>query len=371
MARSIEAARTPRAFKSGHCLVADLVDLCRNGTINKVHHHIPSRTCEYKMKTKTFPILSLILLLFGLVFNMTAAELPEKQTVVYKQVGDLGIKADVYHYADAKVRPVLVSLHGGALIMGHRENLSTPVKNFAFTNGYVLVSFDYRLAPETKLPAIIEDIEDAFRWLRSEGSKRFHIDPDRVAVTGGSAGGYLTLAAGHRIKPRPRVLLAYFGYGDLIGDWYSTPSPHPRHNQRKVTADEAWQQVKGLAVADARERKGDGGVFYNFCRQTGLWPKAVSGWDPRSESEKFFPFMPVKNVTADYPPTVLIHGTADTDVPFEQSQMMAQEFQKRGVPFQFHQIAKAEHGLTGGDRTEIDEAQRKAFEFVKSYLERP
>ncbi len=305
------------------------------------------------------------------VRNVAAADQPEKQTVVYKQAGPLEIKADVYYYADTNARPALVSLHGGALIMGHRENLSGALKNFAFTNGYVLVSFDYRLAPETKLPAILEDIEDAFRWLRLEGAKRFHLDPTRIAVTGGSAGGYLTLSTGYRVQPRPRVLLALYGYGDLIGDWYATPSPHPRHNQRRIGADEAWLQVSGPAVADARERKGDGGIFYNFCRQSGLWPKAVSGWDPRNESEKFVPFMPVKNVTREYPPTALIHGTADTDVPFEQSRMMAKELQKHGVPFQFHQIDGAEHGLSGGDRLEIEEAQRKAFEFVKFHLTHP
>lgn len=323
------------------------------------------------MKIQILLLASQFILPLWFSFDLRAADQFQKETVVYKEVGPLGIKADVYHYNDTRVRPVLVSLHGGALIMGHRENFSGPVKNFALTNGYVLASFDYRLAPETKLPAIIEDIEDAFRWLRREGPKRFHLDPDRIAVTGGSAGGYLTLATGHRVQPRPRVLLAYFGYGDLIGDWYSTPSPHPRHNQRKISAEEAWQQVSGPAVADARERKGDGGIFYNFCRQTGQWPKAVSGWDPRGESEKFHPFMPVKNVTAAYPPTVLIHGTADTDVPFEQSQLMAREFQKHGVAFQFHEIAKAEHGLAGGNREEIEAAQRKAFEFVKSRLERP
>ena len=83
-----------------------------------------------------------------------------------------------------------------------------------------------------------------------------------------------------------------------------------------------------------------------------------------------FPFMPVKNVTTAYPPTVLIHGTADTDVPFEQSQLMAREFKKHGVAMQFHEIAGAEHGLTGGNRGEIEAAQRKAFEFVKLQLER-
>ncbi len=320
------------------------------------------------MKTPCF----LTLVLAASLLSMRAADEPlARQTVVYKQAGALGIKADVFAYRDEKVRPVVVWLHGGALINGHREGLSAVVRNFAATNGYVLVSFDYRLAPETKLPLIIEDVEDAFKWLRREGPARFHIDPKRIAVTGGSAGGYLTLITGHRVEPRPRVLLAFWGYGDLVGDWYSTPSPHARHNQKKFTAEEAWQQVSGPPVADSRDRKGDGGMFYNYCRQTGTWPNSVSTWDPHLEPEKFFPFMPVKHVRADHPPTVLIHGTADTDVPFEQSQLMAREFQKHGVPFQFHEIANGEHGLTGGDRTAIDEAHRKAFEFLKQQLERP
>src|SRR6266566_6411817 len=168
------------------------------------------------MRTQTFLIALQFLLPLCIGLNVMAADQPEKQTVVYKQAGSLEIKADVYCHAHTNLRPAVVSLHGGALIMGHRENLSNAVKDFAFTNGYVLVSFDYRLAPETKLPAIIEDIQDAFRWLRREGPDRFHIDPERIAVTGGSAGGYLPLATGYRVHPRPRVLLAYFGYGDLI-----------------------------------------------------------------------------------------------------------------------------------------------------------
>src|SRR5437773_10445692 len=66
--------------------------------------------------------------------NLKAANQFEKETVTYKQVDSLDIKADIYHYNDAKVRPVVVSLHGGALIMGHRESFSGPVKDFALTN---------------------------------------------------------------------------------------------------------------------------------------------------------------------------------------------------------------------------------------------
>ena len=86
--------------------------------------------------------------------------------MTYRQFGDLPIKADVYYFNNNKPRPAIVSLHGGALIMGNRKGISRPVREFALTNGYVLVSFDYRLAPETKLPAIIDDIETAFKWLR-------------------------------------------------------------------------------------------------------------------------------------------------------------------------------------------------------------
>ena len=138
--------------------------------------------------------------------------------------------------------------------------------------------------PETQLPEIIADLEDAFRWVREKGPELFHADPDRVAAIGGSAGGYLTLTAGFRAKPRPVALVSLWGYGDLVGPWYSEPSPHPRHHTTKLSREEAYKQVSGPPISDSRNRKGDGGAFYQFCRQQGLWPKAVSGWDPHTRA---------------------------------------------------------------------------------------
>ncbi|UCF15835.1 MAG: alpha/beta hydrolase [Phycisphaerales bacterium] len=286
------------------------------------------------------------------------------QTFTYKQVGDLEIKANVHRADDEKVRPVVVWIHGGALIMGGREGVNGRVKKMFLDAGYAIVSIDYRLAPETKLPAIIEDVEDAFKWIREKGPDLFHIDSKRIAVLGGSAGGYLTLTTGHRVKPRPTVLVAFYGYGDLIGDWYSKPSPHRRHYRSKMPEDQVRQIVNGPAIANSRDRKGNGGAFYQFCRQRGLWPKEVSGWDPHKEPEKFTPYMPVKNVTRQYPPTLLIHGTEDTDVPFEQSVMMADQFKKLGVEHELVAIVGGEHGLGGGNTGKIDEAYNKVFEFV-------
>ncbi len=291
---------------------------------------------------------------------------PESYT--YKTVGDLAIKADVYRPQNELTRPAVVWIHGGALIVGNRAGIDGRVKKHALDARYVLISIDYRLAPETRLPEIIQDLEDAFEWIRRDGPRLFKVDPARLAVAGGSAGGYLTLTSGFRVRPRPVALMSLYGYGDLIGDWYSTPSPHPRHNKRKVTREEAYQQVSGPAISDSRDRKGNGGLFYEYCRQTGTWPKAVSGWDPVKEAERFRPFMPVKNVTAEYPPTVLIHGTSDTDVPYEQSVLMAEQFKQRNVPHEFISIPNGEHGLSGGDTKLVEEAYAKAFAFVDERL---
>lgn len=291
-------------------------------------------------------------------------------THVYKTVDSLDIKADVHRPADDVIRPVLVWIHGGALINGHRESVSQRVKDMALDAGYVVVSIDYRLAPETQLPGIIEDLEDAFTWIRAKGPSLFQVDVSKIAVAGGSAGGYLTLTSGFRVEPPPTVLVAFWGYGDLVGDWYSTPSPHERHHRIKMARDEAYKQVSGPPISDSRDRQGEGGAFYQYCRQYGIWPKAVSGWDPHHEADKFFPFMPLKNVTSSYPPTLMIHGSEDTDVPYEQSAMMAEQFKAHGVEHELITIEGGEHGLGGGDPAEIDAAYNSAMAFINEHMGR-
>jgi len=84
------------------------------------------------------------------------------------------------------------------------------------------VAIDYRLAPETKLPGILEEVQDAYGWLRKTATE-LRIDPTRIGIVGNSAGGYLALMAGFALDPRPPVIVAFYGYGDVAGTWYSQP----------------------------------------------------------------------------------------------------------------------------------------------------
>jgi len=295
-----------------------------------------------------------------------------KQTHTYKAVGDVNIQADVYRADDKVKRPVVVWLHGGALIVGSRASVPKNLLNLCRDEGYALVSLDYRLAPEVKLPAIIEDVQDAFGWLRAKGPGLLNIDPDRVVVTGGSAGGYLTLMTGFRITPRPRALIAYWGYGDVDGDWYTKPSEHYRKTVPLISKEEASKAV-GDRVLTGTERSEEGKArsrFYLYLRQNGLWTREVSGFDPLKEPRNLDPYCPIRNVTADYPPTLLVHGTEDTDVPYEQSAAMAKELARRNVPHELITVRGAGHGLSGGDRKLVEEAHAKALGFIRQNLRR-
>lgn len=293
--------------------------------------------------------------------------LPRK-THVYKTVGDTKVHADVYRPDDAKVRPVVVWIHGGALIMGSRSGVPGQLLGLCRKEGYALVSLDYRLAPEVKLPAIIEDIQDAFRWLRDQGPTRLAIDPDKMVVAGGSAGGYLTMMTGICVVPPPKALVAYWGYGDVDGAWYTQPSEFYRR-QPLVGKDEAYRAVGGGVLTGADGEAGRArGKFYLYLRQNGLWTKEVTGFDPDTERRKLDPYCPVRRIAPTYPSILMVHGTKDTDVPYERSADMAKELAKQKVPHELVTVPDAGHGLAGGDPKLVADAHERAAAFIRKHL---
>ena len=282
------------------------------------------------------------------------------ETYIYKAVSGREIKADVYNAGQSVRKPVVIWIHGGALIMGSRK---VPPDWLNPEGRYVVVSIDYRLAPETKLPAIIQDIQDAYRWVCEQGPKLFRIDPDKLAVAGSSAGGYLTLMTGFCVSPRPRALLSLSGYGDITSTWYSRPSPFYLQ-QALVSREEAYRSV-GTACVSVPPEKDQRFRFYLYCRQQGIWPKEVTGHDPDAEPKWFDRYCPVRNVSSKYPPTVLIHGTADTDVPYEESAKMAEKLSQFRVEHKFLRVPAGGHGLSGVDPTIQARVFEQAVDFLK------
>jgi dipeptidyl aminopeptidase/acylaminoacyl peptidase len=190
-----------------------------------------------------------------------------------------------------------------------------------------------------------------------------------MVVFGGSAGGYLTLLSGYRVSPKPKALVSLYGYGQLNADWYTKPNPYPGYNKREVTRDEAMQQTDGTIISDGAKRKGNGGLIYMYYRQNGLWTSQVSGFSQDSLATEIVQYEPAKNVTRDYPPTLLIHGTQDTDVPFEESASMAEQLKEHGVPYIFLPIQKGEHEFVGGNPAQVRDAYHTMTEFMTKYLE--
>jgi acetyl esterase/lipase len=267
----------------------------------------------------------------------------ELVTEIYKRVGDVELCVDVCAPAGEK-RPVIFWIHGGALIGGSRV-MGDSGRNWYLDRGYAVVSIDYRLAPETKLPGIIDDVRDAWRWLHEEAPKKYAVDTSRTTVVGHSAGGYLTLMCGFTIEPRPTALVSFYGYGDIIGPWYSEPDPF-YCRQKAVSEEDARSVIQDHEVPND-QGQGARGQFYLWCRQNGRWPEEVSGVDPSVDPDWFDPYMPVRNVTPEWPPTLLLHGQVDTDVPHDLSSMMAEEFARIGVDYGFLSLPGGWHGFDG------------------------
>jgi acetyl esterase/lipase len=288
------------------------------------------------------------------------------ESLVYKRVGGCEIGLDVYPAADgARAAPVVVWIHGGALIVGTRRRMQVALREGLARAGLAQISIDYRLAPETRLPAILEDVVDAFAWVRGDGARRFGLDPARVGVVGHSAGGYLALMAGRHVRPRPRALVAFYGYGDVAGAWYSRPDPF-------YCAQPAVSEATARALVGQRpvsEGAPERSRFYLYCRQRGLWPREVVGLDPDGDPRAFDPYCPVRAVEPDFPPTLLLHGTADTDVPYQQSVEMATELERVGVPHELVTIPDGGHGFDRDaelDASPAGRALRAALDFLVS-----
>ncbi|OLS16401.1 MAG: hypothetical protein RBG13Loki_0029 [Promethearchaeota archaeon CR_4] len=289
------------------------------------------------------------------------------QTIVYKTVESSSILADLYWEESAKPLPILIYLHGGALMMGSRKLINQDQLLKYLAAGYMVIALDFRLIPETKLPDIIEDVKDAFQWIRKNASQYAPVNLNKIAVIGHSGGAYLALLSGYLITPRPCAIVSFYGYGDVF--WKCIPEADKNKQLLPFLSKE--ETIKSIGTPNISENfdLGTRLPFYLHCRATGEWPIALLGIDPKLHPEKFVRYCPIKNIDAQYPPTFLLHGDRDTVVPYTQSQQMANELQKAKITSRFQLVPNADHAfdMNGLKDNTIEKYFSDVIEFLDQY----
>lgn len=287
------------------------------------------------------------------------------KTITYKQHDQFVLEADFYE-AKENHAPVIIYIHGGGLLFGTRKDINTELLARCLQNGFSVLSIDYRLAPETKLSAILEDVQDALTWVLDEAANISSINPQNIAVVGSSAGGFLALFTG-TFPVKPKAIVSFYGYGDISVKWAMTPSKFYRQKDLVSTQTATNLMTERILTESSVE---DRFLLYLYARQTGEWIPMITGTSQPHELNQLLELSPIHLVQDDYPPTLLLHGTNDVDVPYEQSVFMRSALLKKGVPAKLITIPNGAHVFDQDiHHPVVQQAFDQVIEFLHTYFE--
>jgi len=167
-------------------------------------------------------------------------------TFTYKKVKNVDIILDVYVPKASRYAkyPVVFIIHGGGYLAGTTKycSFSNQQLDEILRRGWVGVSIDYRLAPAVFLDEIVQDCQDAYTWVRTELVKHVPIDPERITVFGGSAGGGLAVISGFKFSPPPKAIISFYPLCTNFIDPYCY-NPHTSINETIVSRIKTLQQI--------------------------------------------------------------------------------------------------------------------------------
>ncbi|MEU7140541.1 alpha/beta hydrolase fold domain-containing protein [Nocardia sp. NPDC046473] len=237
----------------------------------------------------------------------------ESLSAVYNTVDGQDLKLDVKlpEGPSERPRPAVVWVHGGGWRNGDRGEAPMWHK-WLNDKGYAVFAIDYRLTPPARWNQSPADVKCAVGWVKQQAAK-YGIDPERVMLAGGSAGGNLALMgayADERVAPSCAVtdtavkaVAAFYPVPDLVEAWRDTGLP---------------------------------GRMHTFLQD-------YTGGTPDQVPDRYKAASPVTYVRPNVPPTLLMHGNRDHVAPYRGSAELAERLRRVGVENQLLAVPYGEH----------------------------
>ena len=226
-----------------------------------------------------------------------------RQNIVYgsPKGRDLHLDAIMRKELPEKTRPAIVFIHGGSWKFGNKSQFRRQAAWLADRLDVFGASIEYRLSGEAQFPAALQDAKCAVRWVRSVAGK-YRIDPTRIAVCGGSAGGHLSamMAVTNGIKKYE----GDGGHAEFSSDVQMAILFNGEFDM--------WDLVEKKSLIDAMK------VFF--------------GGTPDEMPERYDEASPIKRLTEKTPPMLFLHGDRDHCVSHKQALAMVRRLSELSVP---------------------------------------
>ena len=211
---------------------------------------------------------------------------------------------------DEKKRPAILIVHGGGWREGDRKQLRGYGILLA-REGFVCLCSSYRLSTEDIWPAQIQDVNCAIRYLRSN-NEDLGVDPDRIGITGNSAGGHLSLMAG--LRDYDKSFEGEGGHGEATSEVKAICAIYPPAKIRKIENTDPIIDAYRMLMGDVDQE----------------------------EYDKASPLLQIKK---DFPPTMLVHGSSDSVVRLEDSTDLYQKLKEENIPAELHIFSEEDHAF--------------------------
>lgn len=226
-----------------------------------------------------------------------------RENIEYANLGDVSLRLDAHVPPGPGPHPAAIIVHGGGWVGGDRRLSVQPLFAPLEQAGFAWFSISYRLAPQYLFPAPIDDVQRAVRWVR-DNAREYNVDPQRIALIGESAGAHLAAMAALRDSEAVKAVVAFYPPTDLVDLARSSTLLPPALKQ--AVRDDVRGQFLLMLLGE---------------------------------------MSPISHVKPGMPPFLLVHGTADTVVPYQQSVKLCRRMQDVGAACDLVTVEGARHGF--------------------------